>query len=138
MIEAFLVAVGAAVVFFTIVEAGQKYSSLPVSVPLHFGIDGTVNMYGPRPMVWMLVAVELFCATLFLYVMSQLVRQQLPVRETTAMIAFGDIVLLQLWRAQKLIIETALSGKTRADLRGFWMFFAATMTSAILLVVVFR
>lgn len=114
----------------------RSYARLPNRVPLHFAIDGTVDGYGPRPAVWLIVGVEFGCAALFLWVITLFVHQGLPSRVPIAMAAFGDFMLLLLWRAQRLIIETALSGQNRVELRSFWLFFAATMACAIVLVTI--
>jgi hypothetical protein len=114
----------------------RSYGRLPDRIPLHFAADGTVDGYGPRPLVWTTVGMQLGCALLFLWVIDLFVTQSLPARAIAAMAGFGDLMLLLLWRAQRLIIETALSGQNRVRLRSFWLFFGATMLGAIALVTI--
>ncbi len=118
-------------IFFTALGTARAYGQLPNRVPLHFSLNGTVNGYGPRPMVWTMVAAEILVGVIFANGVLSFAREGLA-REALAMSAFGDLILFLLARAQKLIIETALSGKTRADLRSFWLFFAGTMLFSIL------
>lgn len=129
---AFCVATGMAIVALTAFGTARAYGQLPGRVPLHFGLDGTVNGWGPRPMVWSIVAVQVLIAVSFGNAIAGFAAQPLPARYALAMTAFGDLILLLLARAQKLVIETALSGKTSADLRAFWLFFGVTMLSAVL------
>jgi uncharacterized membrane protein len=136
MLIAFLAAVGAGTILITAADTANSYARLPDRVPLHFDFSGTVDGDGPRVMVWMLVTVQIAIAALFAYIVALFVRQGLPAKASVAMAGFGDVMLLLFWRVQRLIIETALSGRTRAELRPFWWFFAATMLSAIGLVAI--
>ncbi len=131
MILSILIAAGAAIIYFTALGTLRAYKELPDRVPMHFSLNGTVNGYGPRPMVWSMVAVQVLIAASFGNAIAGYAARPLPAAYALAMTAFGDLILLLLARAQKLIIETALSGKTRADLRSFWLFFAATMLAAV-------
>jgi len=132
VILAFCVATGIAIVALTAFGTARAYAQLPNRVPMHFAFDGAVNGYGPRPMVWSIVAVQVLIGVSFGNVVAGFAGPPLPGHYAAAMAAFGDLILLLLARAQKLIIETALSGKTRADLRSFWAFFCVTMLSAVL------
>jgi|GEM_PF-1309759 len=136
MLIALLAAVGAGIIVITAVHTASNYARLPGRVPLHFAFDGTVDGDGPRVMVWMLVVVQIAVAALFVYIVSLFIRQGLPARASIAMTGFGDVMLLLFWRVQRLIIETALSARTRVELRPFWWFFAATMICAIALVAI--
>jgi Protein of unknown function (DUF1648) len=44
----------------TIVYTGLRYRELPARVPLHFGFSGRVDGTGPRPAVWLIVALQIF------------------------------------------------------------------------------
>jgi hypothetical protein len=137
MVIAVLAAAGAVIVFLTIANTAARYGELPDRIPLHFWLDGTVNTWGPRPAVWLMVLLQIVLAALYSALTGLWLHQELPVRFVTAMAAFGLLMLLLLWRAQLLIISTALSGKTRADLVPFWWFFGVTMLCAIAIVTAF-
>lgn len=134
MLFLLLAAFAASIVLTTIASTARAYRQLPERIPMHFWIDGTVNAYGPRPMAWFLVALQIWLGVLFTSIAGSWLREDLPASHAIAMAGFADVMLLLLWRAQQLIIETGLSGKDRADLKPFWLFFGATMLSALLLV----
>ena len=129
-------AIAAVLVAGSIAETLRSYDRLPERVPLHFGLDGSIDTYGPRFMVWSMVVVQIAIAALFAGIIALFLSQGLPARVSVAMAGFGDVMILMLWRAQRLIIETALSGQDRADLRAFWWLFGATMLCAIGLVTI--
>jgi uncharacterized membrane protein len=137
MLLVLFAAAGAAIVAVTIAITASRYRELPEQVPLHFWIDGTVNTYGPRPALWVLAALQIVFALVFVNIGSQIFRDQpSAMKDVIALAGFGDVMLLMCWRVQKLIIETALSGKNRADLRSFWLFFALVMIAAVALVAI--
>jgi uncharacterized membrane protein len=43
----------------------SRYGDLPEKIPMHFGLDGTVNRYGPRSMAWLLVVNQVVIAAVF-------------------------------------------------------------------------
>lgn len=137
MVLALLAALGAAIFLLTIVNTANSYPRLPERIPMHFGIDGTVDGYGPRFSAWLMVALQLVSGAVFAWVLGLYIRQGVPARAVFAMAAFADFIIVLFWRAQQLIIATALSGKKRVDLTSFWMFFGATMTCAVALVLIF-
>lgn len=128
MIVALLAGAGLAVVAATIILTATSYRQLPERVPLHFGLDGTVNTWGPRPAVWLLPVIAGAVATV-----NALVFTSMPDAARGLLIA--DFVLALLWRGQVLIITTATSGKDKAELGGFLLF--AIFTLVIVLSVVF-
>jgi len=127
-------AFGVSIVLTTIASTARAYRQLPERIPMHFWIDGTINGYGPRPMAWFVVALQIWLGALFASIAGSWLREGLPASHVLAMAGFANVLLLLLWRVQQLIIETGLSGKNRADLKPFWLFFGATMLSALLLV----
>jgi Protein of unknown function (DUF1648) len=50
----------AAAIGGTAAYTALRYRELPDRVPLHFGIAGWADGYGPRPLIWLLVIVQLF------------------------------------------------------------------------------
>ncbi len=53
-----LVAGGIAAVVIATAVTCMRYGTLPDRVPIHFGISGKANGYGPKPTAWLLVIVE--------------------------------------------------------------------------------
>ncbi len=129
MIVGFLIGVGFAIIVLTILLTATSYVQLPERVPLHFGLDGTVSMWGPRPAVWLLPLVQLVIATVNALVFT-------TATDAARGLLMADFILALCWRAQLLIVATATSGKTRADLGGFWLFLLFTF-GAVLAVVFF-
>ncbi|HTW85448.1 MAG TPA: DUF1648 domain-containing protein [Candidatus Sulfotelmatobacter sp.] len=113
---------GLVMILASIVETAARYGSLPDRVPIHVGLNGVPDRYGPRAAIWTLVAVELGTAGLFLVVGWLLATQAAPGRGHGAGFPiFAFAVLALLWRTQRLVLEAARTGK--ADVRPFWLFF---------------
>jgi hypothetical protein len=129
MIVGLLAGIGFAIVAATIFQTATTYGRLPQRIPLHFGLDGTVNTWGPRPTVWLLPVIQLVIATINALVFT-------TTTDPARGLLMADFVLALTWRAQVLIIATATSGKTKADMGGFWLFALFTL-GAVLLVVFF-
>lgn len=43
-----------------------RYRELPDRVPLHFGLMGGADGFGPRPAIWLFVIVQVFVAVVYL------------------------------------------------------------------------
>ncbi len=118
----FAFAFGALIIAITVAITGGRYGKLPDRVPIHFGIDGAVDGYGPRYAAWLLVIVQLIIAFIF-------TRQYLGGKPQGVLIA-GDSLLAICLAAQMLIISAAVSGKKRISTIAFWIFFAAMVAVA--------
>jgi hypothetical protein len=98
-----------------------RYGELPDQIPMHFWFDGTVTNYGPRPVAWLLVGVQIViavtCALTFASGASHLGESIMV-----------DSVIAVCWRSQVLIISAALSGKKRVEMGGFYLFLAIMLT----------
>jgi len=57
--EISLLAVGAALLVGSIVLTAARYAQLPRRVPIHFGITGVADSFGPRPLIWLTPSVQL-------------------------------------------------------------------------------
>jgi uncharacterized membrane protein len=121
-----LLLLGAAIIAATAIVTSQRYANLPDRIPIHFGISGIVDNYGPRYMAWVLVAIALT------FGIVQLVNYELTNR--LALLALGVIALAILLVGQILILNTARSGKTRVNLVWFWVFLAFMLALGILAV----
>jgi len=53
-----LLALGAGLIAATIVVTAARYGDLPESIPVHFGIDGRADSYGPRLIIWLPSALQ--------------------------------------------------------------------------------
>ena len=118
---AVLVAVGLVLIGATVSLTLRRYGGLPDQIPMHFWFDGTVTNYGPRPVAWLLVGVQIViavtCALTFASGASH-VGESIMV----------DSVIAVCWRSQVLIISAALSGKKRVEMGGFYLFLAIMLT----------
>jgi uncharacterized membrane protein len=120
----FWVVLGGTIVAVTVVLTSQRYAQLPDRIPIHFGLLGDVDGYGPRFLAWLLVLVQLGVAVQFL-LLSATARH-------AAIVVAGDAILGICLAAQILILNTARSGKTRANMLGFWIFLAAMMAGVVI------
>lgn len=118
---AVLVAVGLVLIGATASLTLWRYGELPDQIPMHFWFDGTVTNYGPRPVAWLLVGVQIViavtCALTFASGASHLGESIMV-----------DSVIAVCWRSQVLIISAALSGKKRVEMGGFYLFLAIMLT----------
>jgi hypothetical protein len=92
-----------------------KYRALPPRIPIHFGLDGTANNYGPRLAAWLLPGIQLAIAATYRFSYTQ--------GAPLSLLIVGVCALAVLWRAQLLIITAAISGAKRVSTLGFWIFF---------------
>jgi len=120
MLVSFCAALSAAIILLTISQTARSYPELPERVPLHIGPDGSADGFGPRPMIWTLVGMELVVAALFVFVGRDLAAQTPGTHGTVAGAAAGSVFILAiLWRAQVLLISVAKSAQNRVPMRGF-------------------
>ncbi|HEY1881759.1 MAG TPA: DUF1648 domain-containing protein [Candidatus Cybelea sp.] len=117
---------GGTIVAVTVVLTSRRYAQLPDRIPIHFGLMGDVDGYGPRFLAWLLVFVQLGVAVQFL-LLSAMARH-------AGVVAAGDAILGICLAAQLLILNTARSGKTRANMLGFWIFLAAMIAGCVIAV----
>lgn len=127
---AFFAAVAAAVVLITFLQTRVDYGALPDRVPMSIALNGTVNAYGPRAAIWLLPAVQVLCAAIFLGAGYALATNAPGAHGSLrGMAVFAPCVLAILWRAQRLIISGAKSSGTRVSIGGFWLFFVVMMAA---------
>ncbi|HEX3456765.1 MAG TPA: DUF1648 domain-containing protein [Candidatus Baltobacteraceae bacterium] len=53
-----LIALAAGLIAATVAMTAARYGDLPESIPVHFGIDGRADSYGPRPIIWLPAALQ--------------------------------------------------------------------------------
>jgi hypothetical protein len=51
----------------TVLYTGLRYRDLPDRVPLHFGFSGSVDGTGPRPVVWLIVGLQIFVGAAYTF-----------------------------------------------------------------------
>lgn len=136
MLVAFCAALAAAIVCITFVQTWSSYGTLPDKVPMSIGFGGTVNAYGPRPMIWLLPAVMLVSSGIFVFA-GYALANNLPGTHGSlrGMAAFAPCEFAILWRAQLLLISGAKYGGSRVPMSGFWPFFVAMLAAGIVAIV---
>lgn len=125
-----LVAIGLAEIAITVILTAASYPELPERVPMHIGLTGKIDGRGPRPVIWLLVGVEIVIALTAAQTLWLFARTEGP-RATLGMAAFLDLMILLVLRAQMLLLAAARSGQERVSMASFWVFFVATMSCAV-------
>ena len=119
---------GLAIIALTIVTTAIAYPGLPDRAPLHLGLTGKVDSYGPKPAIWLMVGVQIFSAATLAYsYWATSTHQPGSHGSTHGLPAFGVCILAILWRGQLMLIDAAKSPVGQTDPRGFWIFFIAMM-----------
>jgi uncharacterized membrane protein len=118
-----LIALGAVIIGATAFVTATRYRELPERVPIHFGITGAADSFGPRPVIWLLVAVQLTVAATFAVAHAS--------GAPNGALVMADSMIAIFWFAQVQIIEAATSGKNRIDMLRFWPFFAVMLAIGV-------
>lgn len=118
MLSTVIAAVAAGIVAVTAAITAREYRNLPDRVPMHFALDGTPTTYQPRPMVWLIVAVQIFSGLIFSNTVTVLGQSRGPATALGAGI-FGICVLGTLALAQFMIVSSAKSPDQRAPVGRF-------------------
>ncbi|MBC6993230.1 DUF1648 domain-containing protein [Neolewinella lacunae] len=125
-------------VIFSFAVVSFYYGRLPATVPIHFGLDGTADGYGPKWMLWMLPAINL---GLF-YVLGSVSKADFrwfnyPVKITEANAARQHEISLQLLAVMRLVcclglaylvyavVLTSLDGQGYLSITGLALFLLA-------------
>lgn len=124
MANALALGCGTLIVAITVAITATRYGKLPDRVPIHFGIDGTVNGYGPRYTVWAPVLLQLIIAFIS--------ARHFVAGSLQGMLIAGDALLAICLAAQVQIISAALGGRKRISTLTFWLFFAAMIAVAVI------
>ena len=126
-------AVAAAFILLNIAQTMDAYPRLPASIPVHLDIRGRADTYGPKQTVWLLVALQILCAAIFVYA-GYAVAAHIPGTHGTLrqLALIAPFIMALLWRAQNLLITLALSGKDQIAMGNFWLFFVATMGAVLI------
>lgn len=114
---------GAALIIWTVAVTAMRYRELPSRVPIHFGITGVADSYGPRPLIWIPVAVQLLFAAVYG------IRYAFQPNSTILAIGTGALAIL-LW-AQIEILSAAVTGKNRVSPALLWGIFLAIIVAIV-------
>jgi hypothetical protein len=128
MLSFALLALGAAIVAATAAMTAARYATLPGRMPTHFGLDGRVDGYGPKPVVWLMVALQ--CVLLAGYAVP-LFAFGAQTSAARAWLVFGDCIAAILWQTQRQVLQAATTGRL-TSVAGYWTFFAVAMTTGVL------
>jgi len=121
---ALLAAVGVGITAATAIATLLQYGALPERIPIHFGISGAADSFGPRWTAWLLVGVQ--CAVMLTY--GSIYAAGAPKN----VLVGGVAVLFVFWRAQTAILDAAISGSNRISIRSFLLFIAGVLLAAFL------
>ena len=132
-----LAVVGLGIIAATAWITASEYKNLPDRVPLQFWFDGRPTSFGPRPAVWLIVAVQVFCAAIFALTVISLTNAPGTHRHSMGMVLFGLCMLGLLANAQLMSIEAAKLPEPRLPIRRFWLSFAGFIALAVACAVLF-
>lgn len=126
----------AVLVAVTFAYTAANYPQLPDRVPTHFGLSAKPDSYGPRPMAWLMPALQLGTALLEGGIAAE--RAASGDVHTALTLAAGLVLLSAIFlAAQRLTIETALHGPSSRLYRTFWIAFAVLMIVFVLAPMIF-
>jgi hypothetical protein len=122
-VDQVLLFLGAAIMVGTAAITSSRYGDLPETIPIHFGLDGTVNRYGPRSMAWVLVVNQVVIAAAFFTLYAT--------TGTRGVLVMGVCLLALFLRVQLLILSAAMAGAKRAPVGGSLLFILAVLAIGI-------
>lgn len=131
-----IAAAGAAIIAVTAWITASEYGNLPDRVPTQFWVDGKPTAFGPRPMIWLTVGVQVLCAGIFVFT-GHLIYSDPKTRDhTLSMALFGLCVTSMVAYVQTMIIQAAKLPEPRLPMKRYWLAFIGFMAAAIVCVLV--
>ncbi|MGA2760861.1 MAG: DUF1648 domain-containing protein [Candidatus Cybelea sp.] len=115
---------GATIMAATAAITSSRYGDLPEVIPIHFGLDGTVNRYGPRSMAWLLVVMQVAIAAGFFSIYSA--------TGTRGVLVMGVCMAAIFFRVQLLILSAAMTGAKRVPIGGSVLFIVVALAVGVL------
>jgi hypothetical protein len=122
-VDTVLLFAGATIMAATAAITSSRYGDLPEIIPIHFGLDGTVNRYGPRSMAWLLVAMQVAIAMGCFAIYAA--------TGTRGVLVLGVCTLAIFWRVQLLILSAATAGEKRAPIGGSVLFIVVALAVGV-------
>ncbi|HEY1429646.1 MAG TPA: DUF1648 domain-containing protein [Candidatus Tumulicola sp.] len=113
-----------AVIVGTAAYTVLRYRELPDRVPLHFGLGGNADRFGPRPMIWLIVGLQIIVTAG--YAVPSLAGSGHP------LILVACVVVSFCWYLQTQIVSAAISGTNRIPMARFWISMAILMVAVLL------
>jgi 4-hydroxybenzoate polyprenyltransferase len=128
--EISLLAFGAALLAGSIALTAARYGRLPTRVPIHFGITGVADSFGPRPLIWLTPAVQILFAAM------ASIRYFIG-RDLRTLIAGIGLSAILFW-VQIQILSAAISRTNRLRVAMFWVSVAVILAAMVVAVQRFR
>jgi hypothetical protein len=113
-----------AVIAGTIAYTGLRYGQLPDRVPIHFGLAGNADGFGPRFAVWLIVGVQILVT--IGYAIPSLAGAGRP------LLLVGCVVVSFCWYLQTQIVSAAIAGTNRIPAAKFWIALAILIVAVLL------
>jgi hypothetical protein len=132
-----IAAAGLAIMAATAWITASEYKNLPDRVPVHFWFDGKPTSFGPRPAVWLVVGVQVFCAAIFAFTGVSLSRAPDSGRHALGMALSALCILALLANSQMMILEAAKMPEPRLPLKRFLLSLAGFSALAIICTTLF-
>jgi hypothetical protein len=131
--ESFFFALAAALMVVNVAQTLLAYSALPERVPTGLNADGSARGFGPRPMIWLIVAIQAAAACVMVYV-GYAIATHAPGTHGSL---FGFSIFTGLFnafmcRVQALMISAANAGGKPLPMRGFWLFSGGWLAAVLL------
>jgi hypothetical protein len=104
--------VGVTIIVATVGYTLLRYGDLPERVPIQFDSSGNARAYGPRYAIWLVPAVQIFAAVLWLFALGRSSRTLIVV----------DAALALCLASQVMFVSTATSGGKRLNRPLYWAF----------------
>jgi len=115
----------------TAARTADAYGSLPSQVPIHFGLRGAPDSYGPRPMIFTVVAVQLLMTGL-----SVAASMLMPARAALFQGFMADVVVIGLAWLQNGVVSVA-QGRTQR-IAHVWRFIVLIVAGSVVAAVGFH
>lgn len=133
-----IAAAGLGVIAATAWITAAEYKNLPGRVPMQFWFDGKPTSFGPRPVVWLIVVVQVVCLAIFSLTQRGLSAAPSTHRHVLGMDLFGLCIVTMIANAQIMVIEAAKSlPDQRLPMPRYWISFIVFMIVAIVCAVLF-
>jgi uncharacterized protein DUF1648 len=127
-----------AVIAATAWTTASEYANLPDRVPMQFWFDGRPTSFGQRPVIWLIVGVQVLCLGIFAFTQQTLAAAPATHRHVLGMDLFGLCIIAMTANAQMMVIEAAKSlPDQRLPAQRYWLSFAVGMVLAIICAVRF-
>lgn len=120
----FLAALAAAIIVITIAQTAAAYPNLPAQVPVGFEWNGNLRNRGPRPMIWLVPAVQILVACVSAFAGYGIATQQPGTHGSLLGLSIAGVAIFSMmWRVQSLLLSAAQTAECRLPASRFLPFF---------------